>query len=304
MRTRRKMMRKNLEDLRTSIFTFYANKYYNIFMNRFKFPSLDYQQINFLLKRFWETGKISAYHLKEAIGSEEAPNGILVFTDFAPTEYNIYDYPVKVTLINKRGVKWIPSTLQEVDKDVVLGFIQRNEKGVSQFVFGLIDKIVECEMSIYQNLKAIKSPLLVACAPEDEEVIRSIVDDMDESKPFIVIPSEYADRIKAFNSGATYNIDKLYNYKCALENEIREYLGLDNLGFAEKKEHLLTDEIAQNNEVTKTSGNTFYDCLVEFGERIEAVFGYPFPVEIDEPDYDIEPADENNEEREAQEQYD
>lgn len=305
MRTRRKMMRRNLEDLRTSIFTFYANKYYNIFMNRFKFPTLDYQQIHFMLKRFWETGKISAFLLKETIGSDEAPNGILVFTDFAPTEYNIYDFPTKVTLINKRGVKWIPSTLQEVDKDVVLGYIQKNEKGISQFVFSLIDKIVECEMSIYQNLKAIKTPLLIACSPEDEEVIRQIVDDMDETRPFIIIPSEYAERIKAFNSGAVYNIDKLYNYKCALENEIREYLGLDNLGFAEKKEHLLNEEIAQNDQVTKTSGNTFLDSLLEFGERIEDVFGYSFPVELAEDDYEEAlPEQENEEEKETQEQYD
>lgn len=301
MITRRKRMKRNLEDLRTSIFTFYANKYYNIFMNRFKFPTLDYQQRNFLMKRFWETGKIACFLLKETVGSDDAPNGILVFTDFAPTEFNIYDFPTKVTLINKRGVKWIPSSLQEVDKDVVLGFIQKNEKGISQFVFSLIYKIVECEMAIFQNLQANKTPLLIACSPEDEPVLRAIVDDMDETKPFIVIPSEYAERIKAFNSGAVYNVDKLYNYKCALENEIREFLGLENLGFGEKKEHLLVDEIAQNDQVTKQSGDTFYDSLLEFAERVEDTFGYALPIEIAEEEL---PAKENEEEEETQEDYD
>lgn len=301
MITRRKRMKRNLEDLRTSIFTFYANKYYNIFMNRFKFPTLDYQQRNFLMKRFWETGKIACFLLKETVGSDDAPNGILVFTDFAPTEFNIYDFPTKVTLINKRGVKWIPSSLQEVDKDVVLGFIQKNEKGISQFVFSLIYKIVECEMAIFQNLQANKTPLLIACSPEDEAVLRVIVDDMDETKPFIVIPSEYAERIKAFNSGAVYNVDKLYNYKCALENEIREFLGLENLGFGEKKEHLLVDEIAQNDQVTKQSGDTFYDSLLEFAERVEDTFGYALPIEVAEEEL---PAKENEEEEETQEDYD
>lgn len=301
MITRRKRMKRNLEDLRTSIFTFYANKYYNIFMNRFKFPTLDYQQRNFLMKRFWETGKIACFLLKETVGSDDAPNGILVFTDFAPTEFNIYDFPTKVTLINKRDVKWIPSSLQEVDKDVVLGFIQKNEKGISQFVFSLIYKIVECEMAIFQNLQANKTPLLLACSPEDEPVLRAIIDDMDETKPFIIIPSEYFDRIKAFTSGAVYNVDKLYNYKCALENEIREFLGLENLGFGEKKEHLLVDEIAQNDQVTKQSGDTFYDSLLEFAERVEDTFGYALPIEVAEEEL---PAKENEEEEDTQEDYD
>ena len=129
----------------------------------------------------------------------------------------------------------------------------------------------------------------------------AIVDDMDETKPFIVIPSEYAERIKAFNSGAVYNVDKLYNYKCALENEIREFLGLENLGFGEKKEHLLVDEIAQNDQVTKQSGDTFYDSLLEFAERVEDTFGYALPIEVAEEEL---PAKENEEEEETQEDYD
>lgn len=274
-------------------------------MNRFKFPSLDYQQENYIKKRFWARGTVSGFLLKETVGSDDAPNGVMVFCDYAPTEYNVYDYPVKATLINKRGVKFIPSTIQEIDKDIVIGFIQRNEKSVQEFVDLLVDKLVECELSIYQNLQSIKTPLMISCSPEDEEAVRKVVDAIDESRSFVFIPSEYADRIKALNSGANYNIDKLYNYRQALENELREFLGLENLGFAEKKEHLLTSEIEQNDQVTETSGNTFFNCLKEFCERIENVFGYPMPIILtDTEDKKEEPAKENEEEEEVQDQYD
>lgn len=288
---------------RREIKAYYSNKYYNIFMNRFKFPTLDYQQNNYIFKQLWTNGRISCFQLKETIGSDEYPNGVLVFTDYAPVEYNIYDFPVYVTLINKRGVKWIPSTLQEVDKDVVLCYIQRNEKGIKWFVDSIVDKIVECEMNIYQNLKAIKTPMLIPVSPEDEVTAKRIVNQMDETDPFIFIPSEYADRIKALNSQAQYYIDKLYNYRCALENELREYLGVKNLGFAEKKEHLLDSEIEQNDEITKTSGDVFYNCLLEFSERVKDVFGYDLPVEMNSQDEDL-PAKENEEEEDLQDDFD
>ena len=42
-----------------------------------------------------------------------------IFTDYAPINYNIYDYPIQCTLINRRGVKFIPSRLMDIDKDVL-----------------------------------------------------------------------------------------------------------------------------------------------------------------------------------------
>lgn len=303
MITKIKQMRRGLESLRRDLKLFYVNKYYNIFMNRYKFPTLDYQQQAFILRRFWDSGKIAGFVIKEVEGIEGSPYGLAVFCDFAPAEYNIYDFPTKATLINKRGVKFIPYTLQEIDKDIVIGYIQRNEKPVKQFVDLLVDKIVECEMSIYQNLKAVKTPLMVTASPEDEQAFKNILEYIDESRTVVFIPSEYAERVKVLNNTSAYIIDKLYNYRTALENELREFLGLDNLGFAEKKEHLLNQEIEQNDQVTETSGNIFYDCLVEFGERFEDVFGYPLPVILaDVEDKADEPQDETKEEEETQDE--
>lgn len=299
MITEIKKRRKDNLAFRKKLRMFYMNKYYNIFQTRIHFPTLDYQQKEYVLRQFWSIGTIACFHLKETIGSDESPNGILVFTEWGGYNYNIYDYPVDVTLINKRGVKWIPSTPQKVDRDVVLGFIQKNKKPIEPFVSEIVDKIVECEISIYQNLQAIRTPMMIPISPEDEATIKRITSDMEEGKPFIFIPIESYDRIKAFNSGAVYNIDKLYNYKCSLENELREFLGIQNLGVGEKKEHLISNEIEQNDQITQFSKNAFFVCLKEFSEQVKTVFGYDLPIEL----YDVDSEPENAEEEETQEDY-
>ena len=131
------------------------NKYYNLFMNRFSF-NLSNEQKDFLLRSFWGRGKIAAFKLR-SIGEEDNTN-YLVFTDYAPSEYNIYDFPTKVTLINKRGVRFIPSTLQSVNKSVVLGYIQRNKKSVCEMIMPYIAKIVRAEITLNQNLRALRNP--------------------------------------------------------------------------------------------------------------------------------------------------
>ena len=299
MITKRKRERRDTQLLATELKTFYLNKYYNIFMNRYKFPELDYQQNDFLLRNMWSNGTISAFKLYGS-DNEENPNGLLVLVQYAPAEFNIYDYPVKATLINKRGVAWIPSTLQEVDKDIVIGWAQRNFKSVYQMVNTLIEKIVDVEMKIRTNLKATNSSTFVFYNPEDRDLLNRAIDSADDNEPYIFVPFEYADKVKSFNTGAQYNVDSLYNYKCSLENELREYLGIENLGFAEKKEHLLNSEIEQNDNITKTSGNTFVDCMQEFCDRVTEILGYPLHLEINSNDDFIQENEETVEEEETQ----
>ena len=95
---------------------------------------------------------------------------------------------------------------------------------------------------------------------------------------------EDINQFKAIVSGANYNCDKLYNLKQCYENEIKEYLGINNLGINEKKEHLIGDEINVNQEIVESHGECFLDCLKEFCERIKDVLGYDVSVEVNKPD--------------------
>lgn len=276
--------------------TFYLNKYYSIFMNNYKIGGLDYQARDFILRSFWGVGTIACFKLMEN-SDLIPPNENLIFAPYSPNNWNIYDYPVSANIINKKGVKFFPVRPLIVDKEVILGWCQGNKKSVSQMVEYFVDKIVNIEMVIDINLHAHKMPYLVASDLEDSKKMKEIVDLLIDDNPSLFVGLNEADKIKALVSGAPYIIDKLYTLKQAEENELREYLGLNNLGGAEKKEHLITSEVDVNNEVIESSGMCFLDYMKDFFDRINKLFGSSLTIELNKPKQD-EPEDEEMEDEE------
>ena len=112
---------------RTQIRNVLLNKKFNLYMNNYEFTGdLDYQQKEYILLQMWSVGQIACFRLSGSEGSSLHPQGLGVFCPFAPGYWNIYNWPTKVSLVNTRGVRFIPSGLKEVDKDVVIGYAQRN----------------------------------------------------------------------------------------------------------------------------------------------------------------------------------
>lgn len=273
---------------RETLKTYYILKYFNLFINGYKFKGIDYQQKDFILRKMWAVGRIACFKLKDKKGNEiltdQHPQGELVFCPYAVSKLNIYDYPIEVSLIKLKNVSFIPTSLQVVDKDVVIGFAQRNKHSVMEMVMPLINKIVDVEMVLKTNLKAQKTPWVVGYSPETEEQRQNIKNNLDNDEPYLFMEVEDINQFKAIVSGANYNCDKLYNLKQCYENEIKEYLGINNLGINEKKEHLIGDEINVNQEIVESHGECFLDCLKEFCERIKDVLGYDVSVEVNKPD--------------------
>lgn len=299
--SKNKVLRNNLSSakVRALTTTFYLNKYYSLYMNRYKIEGVDYQARDFILRSFWGIGTIACFKLMEN-SDLIPPNENLIFAPYSPNNWNIYDYPVSANIINKKGVKFFPSRPLIVDKEVVLGWCQGNKKSVAQMVEYFVEKIVNIEIVIDINLNAHKMPFLVASAPEDTKKMAEIVNLLEDDAPSLFVGLTEADKIKALVSGAPYIIDKLYTMKQAEENELREYLGLNNLGGAEKKEHLITSEVDVNNEVIESSGMCFIDYMKDFFDRVNELFGTSLSIEVNEPKQDdpkeIEMEDEEDEE--------
>lgn len=273
------------------------NKYFNIYMNNYNFTGdLDYQQKEYILLQYWSVGAIACFKLANSEGSRLHPQGLGVFCPFAPGYWNIYNWPTKVSLINTRGVKFIPAGLKEVDKEVVIGYALRNRKPVSLFVESYIERIVDVLMVIRTNLKAHKMPWLIVANPEDREKLKNLFESLiDNDDPQAYIDSDSADKIKALVSGAPYIIDKLYQYVETLFGELEEFLGFNNIGVGEKKEHLITAEVSANNGIIEANKNCLIDPMKEFFERCNATFGFNYGVEYKE--YEI-PVDEESQEEE------
>lgn len=282
MKTSTRTRKDTTEEVRSSTYQFYINKYFNLFMNAYQIEGMDEEQSYYFLKKMWSDGKIAAFLVKNT-KSELNPSGILCLTPFTPFQYNIYDFPIKVNLINARGGSFIPASPLEVNKECVLGFAQRNQKSVFSLVEFYISKIVECEMTIRTNLKAHKMPWLIAINPENESKMNELWNRIENDDPSLFISSEDASSMKALISGAQYIIDKLYQYKQALENELLTYLGIDNLGTSEKKEHLITAEVDTKQDIIAESSNCFLSCMEEFAKKVKEVLSFEISISLREP---------------------
>lgn len=286
---------------RGDIYNAFLNKYYNLFMNSLKWKGIDNEQTDFIMRKFWSVGGVASFIAKGTKG-EEYPEGMIVFTEFAPVRYNIYDFPIEVTLINNRGVPFIPMTPQLINTDVVIGYAQRNKKGIRELVHYYINKLTNIEITIQINLIAQKSPWIIGTTPENQNKMEEFWSNLISDNPKLFASIEDVEKAKALVSGAQYTIDKLYNYKVAVENELREYLGLTNLGVSEKKEHLITEEVKSNNEVTSRSSECILNPLQEFCERVKMYLGYNLSVELNAPEVD-ETVDDSRNDLEEEDTY-
>lgn len=259
---------------------FYYDKYFALWLDSIEWTGLDYQQRDFVMREFWANGRVGAFRLEGTEGSESHPNGLLVFVPIAPMDYNIYRFPTKANAINLKGVNFIPSEPMDVDKDIVIGWANVTHLPICKLIRPLVERIIDVEMVIRMNLKAQKMPWMIAVTPETEGKMRALYDALESDDPALFVDLDDADKAKALLSGSPYIIDKLYDYIKAKENDIRELMGLYNLGFAEKKEHLLNGEIESNDEVTTASSGTYSHPIQDFTERVTKILGVPISAEL------------------------
>ena len=281
-------LEKNILLKRNDYKSFYLNKYYNLWLNRYNIKNVDFQQKEYILRQLWSVGQIAVFKLSGTEGATKHPQGLLVFTPFAVSEWNIYDYPIYVNLINNKGVKFIPTKRMKVNDNVCLIFAQRNHKPISYIVDFYSKRLANIEMAIQLNLIAQKNPWIFTTTPDNKNKMEALWDKILSDDPRIFIDATDIEGIKNLINGTPYIIDKLHSYKQACENELREYLGLDNLGIQEKKEHLITDEVESNDEVISTSRDSVLDCLKEGSAKVKEVLDYDLVFELNAPEDDEE----------------
>lgn len=190
----------------------------------------------------------------------------------------MYDLPETVVLTNVHGSPLIPSKVMTVDKDVVLGYIQRNKKPLSMIVEWYIERIAQVEMVINTNLQLHKLPFLIP-VEEDKAKIEDAVDRILNNELVLFVEGVEPNLFKAVATEAPYIIDKLHEYKVGLENELKTYLGVDNQGAVEKREQLQLDEVNAGNDEINDYANNFLDCLNEFCDGIQETLGITISVE-------------------------
>ena len=275
---------QNPDLLYKRIKSMYMNKYYNMFMNMVKWHGLTTEEQWYVMRKFWSLGTIAAFRIKNTDMIGYAP-----YTEFS---WNMYDFPSEVTLINERGVPFIPNTTQVVDKDVVLGWAQFNKKPVKEIVEYYIDRMTQVDMVVNTNIELHKMPYLIGVDPSDIDKMNDVVNRILNNELVVFTDLEAVNLLKSVQTAPSYIIDKLHAYRIQLENELLSYFGVDNSGNSEKATTMLLDEINSNNEIINLSQDQFKTCFDNFCKRIKEVFGKDVSAELK-----LKPAEESLESR-------
>ena len=299
MKIKYKDLIKDVDEQTYSSRRFYENKYFGLFLNAYKFTNLSKNQERYLLKSLWANGTICAFILEGtkqdpslkqlltnssvntiAVG-EENPNGVLCLVPYATAKYNVEDAPSVVSYINVRGATFIPKGMKKVNVDCVIGWAHSSHAPIRSLVMYYIDRIVDVENTIEMNLFVHKLPRLVVCSPEDKSRVEDLMEKIERGEKKLFLDANDVQAIKnVLDSGSntSYIIDKLYQYKQNLENELLTFLGINNVAF-EKKERLITDEAQSNDQLINDSSDCFLDSLKAFCEEVSSILDYPMEVE-------------------------
>lgn len=279
-----KLNRKSTKDVKKKIRFFYIEWFFNKWMSKYLFPELNYQQKNFIMRKWWGDGSVACSAISSADnilaglmkdGEIDMGSNKLIFTPWAPAKrYNIYDYCTHVRLINTRGVKFITQEELEIDKEVVIIYAQKNHKSVYSSIEAKVEEIIDLEMKKRVALKAQSQPWMYTFSPEDRENAKILQEQMEEDEPYLFAPFNAPDKVKGITSGAPYIVDKIQQQIDGRVNEVLTILGVQNLGIDEKKEHLIVDEVNANNENVAQQSVAFKNEIEDGFDRVETCFNF------------------------------
>lgn len=268
MSKKNKQFKTDTQKVREDLYRQYRNKYYTLYMSSYESPELDYEENNFIFQQFWSKGTVAGFIIKHT--------DIAKFVPYVPERWNSYNFPTDIRFIRLRDDPFVPiDRAFTVGVDAVIGYASKSGMpralSIEEIVNTYIDKIVDIEMTIRTNLKLHKLPWIVGVTPENKDALMQLYNRIENDETAIFAETEVP--LDSVNNGAPYIIDKLYQYKQAIENELLTFLGINNMPVQEKKERMITDEVSINNQLICHFADSFIDCLEDFSKQLKEVLG-------------------------------
>lgn len=195
--------------------------------------------------------------------------GYLALNANPSDKLNVYQLPEKIQA-------WSVGYTKTFDFDDVV-FIMNNElmmptrKTIELFAM----RLYETESTIYVNLKAQKTPVLLEGDKKTMLTLKNAYMQYDGNMPFIFGSKtfELGSKLNALKTDAPYLINDLELHKHEVWNECLTFLGIDNAN-TDKKERLITDEVESNNEIIKYYLNCFYKTRKKACDEINNKYFY------------------------------
>lgn len=255
----------------------YYSKYYNLWMNKFRWNGLDEdnkeQEQNYIMRKLWCEGKVALRNI--------ANTTMMAIMPFAVETYNYLDFPDTVTLINERGAseQIIPASVQIVNKDVALLYALPGQKPIEWIVRYYTERIAQAAVLINNNLAIQNMPFIIGCNEEDKKRLQDVVSKVLNNELVVFTDTQDVQKLQVMVTQAPYIVDKLQTYIVSQENELLTILGIDNTGSAAKKAQMVVDEVNANNDVINDYGASIEDELRRWLDRANKVLGRNITIE-------------------------
>lgn len=258
----------------------YRNKYYNVWMTKFKWNGLDEeakeQEQNYIMRQLWKEGSVWIRNIE---GTD-----MIAVCPFAANTYNYLDFPETVTLVNKRGVskQIIPEGVQVVNVDGCMLYCTPGHDPISRIVDYYVDRIAQVEILLNNNLKLQNMPFIVGCDESNKKQLQDIVNRILNGELAVFTSMNDIKQLQALMTTAPYLLDKLKAYQVSIENELLTVLGINNSGTQAKKAQMLVDEVNANNDVINDYGQSIVDEMKAWLDRANKVLNRNISIEAKE----------------------
>lgn len=167
-------------------------------------------------------------------------------------------------------------------------------KPTHDFIMFYVNKLTEAERTMDVNVKACKTPYIIACDDKDVLTFKRIFQLIDGNTPAI-----YADKglnldsLNVLKTDAKFLGNDLMDYKKTVENELLTLLGFNNL-CVDKKERVISAEANSNNQLIDSFAELQLKSREKACEEINEMFGLSISVKRREGENIVENDNENH----------
>ena len=246
MATNTRTARKEAQRKRQKYFNSYFNRFVTLFHNSVVIENADDLPKRYLLRTLRQRGRI-AYDKETGLYLPCVDMGI-----------DVYGLPTAYQLIGYDGF-----TVQRKPDEVVILRANDSSLPIDVYLTQQIEKIVDFDMAIEQNLDAIKT--MTIAEVKDQASLLSLANEYESRRlgATVVFKQKVSTpdtELKIQSTGATYLIDKLLEARKEVINETLSSIGI-SVANTDKKERVQTMEVIASQGYALDSLNTLVETF-------------------------------------------
>lgn len=269
--------------LNNQTYLMYYNRLRNYALNMFEWEGLP-DEIN---KRYMET---KLYDLGSIAFFQDENNGGFLTLPYTHTGgLNLYEEIVNFQAYTINGYQ----KDLNIDNAVII-WNDYARLPIDPVIRMYAKRLYEAERTMDVNLIAQKTPILVLAEDTQRLSLKNAYMQWSGNEPFIFGNKSGFDKeaFTVLQTEAPYVIDKIMQYKRDIWNEAMTFLGIGNAK-QDKKERLVADEVAANDEQIESSRYIMLQARQEACEQINSMFGLNISVDF-KLNIDAEEVDEDD----------